>query len=64
MKKKPRVKLICSPRGIDDIEKAIAILKTRGKSSGEKALAINKRGDITIYYDNSKDEMIEEELDI
>lgn len=62
--KKNRVKLISSPRSIEDVEKAISVLKERGKPKGDKAIFIQKNGDIIIYYEDAKsDEMIEENLD-
>ena len=63
--KKDKVKLICSPRSLEDIEKACDILRKRGKKKGEKTISISKLGDITIYYyDKKSDEFIEEELDL
>ena len=48
---------------IDDVEKAIAILKTRGKKDGTKAIHVSDH--ITIYYeDTESDYMIEDELDL
>ena len=65
MKKKSKVKLICSPRSLEDMEKTIKILKKCGKKESEKAISISKDGIITIYYvDTKSDDMIEEELDI
>ena len=47
---------------MDDVEKAIAILKTRGKPSGIKTIHVSDH--INIYYeDTESDTMIEEELD-
>lgn len=48
---------------IDDVEKAIAILKTRGKKDGTKTIHVSDH--ITIYYeDTESDYMIEDELDL
>ena len=61
--KKSKVKLINSPRSIEDVENAISILKKRGKPKGDKGIAIQKNGDILIYYeDTQSDDMIEENL--
>lgn len=46
-----------------DVEKAIAILKKRGKEKGTKTMHVTDH--ICIYYEDTKsDNMIEEELDL
>ena len=60
---KEREQKVYSSMSIDDVEKAIAILKTRGKKDGTKTIHVS--GHITIYYeDTESDYMIEDELDL
>lgn len=52
-----------SSMSLDDVEKAIKILKKRGKKAGTKTLHVSDH--IVIYYEDlQSDNMIEEELDL